>query len=177
MTNRQLATSAQPLSTQRDRRADGGKRKVKVTRESVVIQRRYAGVAMVIGVPVSAYRGVALVVEAAVDGGTSYRLSLAHADPDLDIVLAETRDSGAVAVDWKYWASFLDLPRLAGEGGNLAPLELALGAVTSKGALDRRRGAASVTARRPRFLTRRKQGETARMDAVFADEREIVCYE
>ena len=114
----------QPGQIQQDPRADGGRRVVRVTRNGVLIERRLKGVAMTIGVPFAAYRGVALAVEAGpASGVAAYRLSLAHADPDLDVLLCETKDSGAAAADWKYWSFFLDLPRLAvaGRRGCAAP--------------------------------------------------------
>jgi hypothetical protein len=164
-TNAHALMLAQP-----DPRADGGVRHVRVTRSEVLILRRFAGVNMRILAPVAAYRGVALVVESAEDGGVAYRLSLAHADPDFDVVLAETPDSRAVAEDWSFWAEYLDLPRLAEEGG--------AGVVSGSPNVTFSRVSNSVVAkRRPRFLARRKRGDAARTRVVFANEREIVAYE
>lgn len=167
------ANYAENIFVQPDRRADGGRRQVRVTRDGVRISRRFGGVVMTIAVPLSAYRGVALDVEAAVDGGASYRLSLAHNDPDLDVVLTETQDGSAVAADWKYWANYLELPRLGAENGRLRALD----APAAPAGAPRRRGAAGVIKRRPRFLARRQGGDAARLAAVFAGEREIICYE
>jgi len=167
----QTAPRAAHTLVQRDRRADEGQRQVRVTREGVLISRRLAGIAMHIRVPVAAYRGVALDVSAGREGGACYRLSLAHQDPELDVVLAETQDGGAVAADWKYWANWLDLPRLAARGEALEALEPA------RPAVERRRAGVAVAKRRPRFLARRKTGVAARTDISFAGEREIVCYE
>jgi hypothetical protein len=161
---------------QRDRRADAGERRVQVTGSDILISRRLAGISMMIAVPIKAYRGVALAVEPAASGGASYRLSLAHRDPDLDVILAETRDGGAVAADWKYWASFLDLPRLSGKDGAVEPLQGPPAGAPAKDMRARRRNA-GVAKRRTRFARRRKQGDLARADAVFSGEREIVCYE
>jgi hypothetical protein len=156
---------------QHDPRADGGRRVVRVTRNGVLIERRLKGVAMTIGVPFAAYRGVALAVEPEpASGAAAYRLSLAHADPDLEVLLSETKDSGAAAADWKYWSFFLDLPRLSSENGEVSPISSA-----KRGATRRR--SAAVAKRRPRFLARRKRGETARAAEVFCGEREIICYE
>ncbi|MFY9655024.1 MAG: DUF6101 family protein [Methylocystis sp.] len=161
----------QPGQIQQDPRADGGRRVVRVTRNGVLIERRLKGVAMTIGVPFAAYRGVALAVEPGPSSGiAAYRLSLAHADPDLEVLLCETKNSGAAAADWKYWSFFLDLPRLASHDGEVSPLPGA------KPGVARRRGAA-IAKRRPRFLARRKAGEPARVSEVFYGEREIVCYE
>ncbi|WP_442754473.1 DUF6101 family protein [Methylocystis sp. JAN1] len=158
---------------QRDWRADGGARRVRVTRSDILISRRFSGVEMMISVPVPAYDGVALDVVEGRDGAPCYRLSLAHRDRDLDVVLAETQDSGDAAADWKYWASYLGLPRLAAENGELTEVDAVGGALAG----HPRRGAAAVRQRRPRFLTRRKPGVAARMAEVFAGEREIICYE
>jgi Family of unknown function (DUF6101) len=160
------------LSVQGDTRADGGRRQVRVTRHDILIARRLCGIAMMISVPVSTYRGVALAVEPSAEAGAAaYRLSLAHADPDLDILLSETEDSGAAAADWKYWSFFLDLPRLAAENGEIWPIPGA----TEKRGFARRRNA--VAKRRPRFLARRKSGDPRRAEEVFSGEREIICYE
>jgi hypothetical protein len=167
--------SEQKLATgadQRDARADGGKRVVRLTRRDILISRRLAGVSMTIAVPVAAYRGVALAVEAASAGGAAYRLSLAHNDPDLDIVLVETCDSATAAADWKYWASVLSLPRLYKDNDEMQPVDRA----KRTGPFRRPRNA-SVAKRRPRFLTRRKTGQLMRKNTVFSGEREIICYE
>jgi hypothetical protein len=158
---------------QHDPRADGGRRTVLVTRNGVLIERRLKGVSMTIGVPFAAYQGVALAVEPEPSSGVAaYRLSLAHADPDLEVLLCETKDSTAAAADWKYWSFFLDLPRLACENGEVAPV----GGTKGKLVFARRR-TATVAKRRPRFLSRRRRGEPGRAAAVFSGEREIVCYE
>ncbi len=170
------AQRLEKLPAQRDRRADNGSREVILSRKGVSIARRLNGVAMFIQVPVSAYRGIALEIEPTHNGAAAYRLALAHPDPDLDILLVETQDSIAVAADWKYWASFLRLPRLTSRESGFEPLDSTIGGVVARRS-SARRGASSVARRRPRFLARRKVGDKRRMSAVFAGEREIICYE
>lgn len=160
---------------QRDRRADGGARRVRMTREDVLIARRLSGVAMVISVPVSAYCGVALDVQPGEDGSPRYVLSLAHSDPDLDVLLGETQDCGSIAAEWRYWAAWLGLPRLAEEDGALRALDGAVEDAVAGSA--RRRCDANVRKRRPRFLSRRKAGDPSRAKLVHAQEREIISYE
>ena len=160
---------------QKDRRADGGARRVRMTRNDVLIARRLSGVAMVISVPVSAYCGVALDVQPADDGSPLYVLSLAHSDPDLDILLGETEDCGAVAADWRHWAAWLGLPRVTEEEGELRALDGGAEEVVSASA--RRRCEINVRKRRPRFLIRRKAGDSRRVKIVYAKEREIISYE
>ncbi len=166
------AQKAGAVFVQRDQRADEGKRQVRVTSSDILIARRLAGISMMIAVPVAAYRGVALAIEAGNAGGAAYRLSLTHQDPDLEIVLAETQDSGAAAADWKYWASYLDLPRLAEEEGETRAVDGA----DREPNFSRRRNA-TVAKRRPRFLSRRNRGDLARAETVYSGEREIICYE
>jgi hypothetical protein len=170
------AESPVQICVQRDRRADEGKRQVRVGRRDILIKRRLAGISMLISVPVHAYRGVALHIRPKDNGGACYRLSLAHSDPDLDVILTETEDGGAVSADWRYWASYLDLPRLAGRDGELETLDPRLGQVAAPGPIARRRNA-SVVKRRSRFAARRKTGIAARMETVHRGEREIICYE
>lgn len=158
---------------QGDRRADGGARRVRVTRSDILIARRFGGVDMMISVPVPAYRGVALDVSEGRDGAPCYRLSIAHRDADLDVLLVETRDGGIAAAEWKHWAAWLDLPRVTLEDGVFSAVD----AISSSPMSVQRRRNLAVAKRRPRFLTRRKAGDMARTEEVYAGEREIVCYE
>jgi hypothetical protein len=158
---------------QRDWRADGGSRRVRVTSSDILIARRFGGIDMRIQIPVPAYRGVFLDVLERADGAPSYRLLLAHADRDLDVLLDETGDCVAAAAGWRDWAARLGLPLLVAT----APESAAAGVSPVTGGPVPRRGGSPLRRRRPRFLMRRRTGETARMAAVFAGEREIVCYE
>lgn len=146
-----------------------GARRVRLTRSGVLIARRVSGVDMMISVPVPAYKGVVLQVVAGEDGAPRYRLLLSHRDRDLDVLLVETQDSCDAAADWKFWSSWLGLPRIDAAKGELAEAE--------RQAVRARRGNAAVRARRPRFLMRRKSGDLARTTSIFAGEREIICYE
>ncbi|MEK4033642.1 DUF6101 family protein [Methylocystis sp. IM2] len=143
----QAMKSDEAFFVQRDWRADGGARRVRVTRRDILIARRFNGVDMKIAVPVPAYRGVLLDVAAGEAGAPCYRLLLAHRDRDLDVVLGETGDSTAAAADWKYWAAWLDLPRLAAENGDFAEVDAPVCGAAAPG----RRGGSSVRRRRPVF--------------------------
>lgn len=160
--------------TQRDWRADGGARRVRVTSSDIVIARRFGGVKMSITVPVPAYQGVLLDLVDGEDGAPCYRLLLAHRDRDLDVALAQTADEGEAAGDWAYWAARLGLPRLAAtETGDFAIVDQpALPSIATK-----RRGASAVRRRRPTFLARRKTGAPVDPGATYAGEREIISYE
>jgi len=155
---------------QRDWRADGGDRRVRVTRSDILIARRFGGIDMRIQIPVPAYRGVFLDVLESADGLPAYRLLLAHADRDLDVLLEETGDCAAAAAGWRDWAAWLGLPLLSATAPDVVGVSPLVDAIP-------RRGGSALRRRRPRFLMRRRSGDTARMAAVFAGEREIVSYE
>jgi Family of unknown function (DUF6101) len=159
------------VRVQRDWRADGGDRRVRVTRSDILIARRFGGIAMRIQVPVPAYRGVFLDVIEGADGAPCYRLLLAHADRDLDVVLEEAGDGDALEAVAQDWASWLGVPLLA------ATEDAFEDAAEAAHAPIPRRGGSPLRGRRPRFLMRRHIGETARMGQVFAGERVIVSYE
>lgn len=166
------ARKEETVLVQRDWRADGGARRVRVTRADILIARRFGGVNMRISVPVPAYRGVLLDLATGEDGAPCWRLLLAHRDRDLDVVLAETADEKVAAADWAEWANWLGLPRLAA-----VEAETSADSAAPRLTPAPRRGASAVRRRRPQFLVRRKSGDAARLSAIFAGEREIICYE
>ncbi|MCX7899008.1 MAG: DUF6101 family protein [Methylocystis sp.] len=163
--------------TQRDRRADGGARRISVSRNEIVIARSCKGVPMKIRLPVSAYRGVALEVRGTAVGVITYLLTLAHRDSDLDILLAEVKEGDAVVTEWRYWAAWMGLPRLIIEDGETHEIESRAGLNAAAKTVIARRRVGALMKRRPRFLLRRKTGVMARTAENFAGEREIICYE
>jgi hypothetical protein len=141
-----------------DPRADGRRRFVRLDGEQVAIHRTVAGVSMRVTVPTSAYRGVALRVVDAREDGFAYEIRLVHADPDLGVILAETRDDSDVQAEWRLWARVLGLPALVERSeGCDEPDQSLLGRVAVRPPAPRRRGK-TILARRPRFLARRKLG-------------------
>jgi len=141
-----------------DPRADGRRRTVRLDGDKVAIHRVVAGVSMRVTVPTSAYRGVALSVVDARDGGFAYAIRLVHTDPDLAVTLAETRDDSDVQAEWRLWARALRLPAMVERVEGLdEPDQQLLGRVAVRPPSPRRRGKA-ILCRRPRFLARRKVG-------------------
>ena len=161
------------LLTQRDRRADGGARQVRVTRGNIHIARRFGGVSMMIAAPVAAYRGVGLAVGADIHGDIIYRLILVHRDADLDILLTQCRDYADAQAVWAEWAAWFDLARLAMQDEEWVTVTAPAGAGSGS---DRRRPA-MPNRRRSAFLTRRKTGDRRRLTDLFTKEREIAGYE
>ena len=159
-----------------DPRADGGQRRVSLAADAVAIDRRVAGVAMRLALPIGCFRGVSLtLLENA--RGSFYRVALDHADPELAITLAESDSESDIAPEWKAWARFFDLPRLT-----LAPDEIPVvldsrfGALVLGAVQPRKRGW-PLKKRRSAISARRVAGPKGRVQSVFRNEREIVSGE
>jgi hypothetical protein len=139
-----------------DARADGARRCVEVSRERIVITRRVGGVEMHVGLEPRQYCGVALAVLVAEATDFLYCVRLVHADPDLDVTLAQCDSEDAARALWRRWASELSLFRLIERADDEYEIDRACGASP----IERRRGRATLT-RRNRFLARRKMGRPA----------------
>ena len=158
-----------------DPRADGGQRRITLCADMVGIDRSLSGVRMKLALPVRAYRGVSLSV---IEGGQGafYRLALDHADPELQVTLAEGRDPESLVPEWRGWAKFFGLPRLAqGVGEFWVALDGRLGELVLGPAQPRKRGW-PLKARRSRVSALRKPARTHK-HVVHRGEREIICYE
>ncbi len=163
---RKVAARAGP-----DPRADGGRRMVLIERGRVTIRRRVHGMKMHLSLPVQSYLGVAIRREQRRDGA-HYRISLAHRDPELCVILKEARDLDAMREAQRHFAAFFAMPLLFAGGG------------VEPGGADARLGAgalapASIARGRARRMVakRRRRAWAFRAPTVFRGEREIICYE
>ena len=160
-----------------DRRADGALRNIAIERGRVRIERRIGGIAMRIGLAVSAYRGVALSLAATGLGGTCYKISLVHRDCDLDVELHAALDDRGIVAEWQRWAVYFALPKLIErEPGRFETADVQLGALTIGPRSKPRRRGALLSKRRGR-IHRRRRSPMRRMSRVLTGEREIICYE
>lgn len=141
----------------RDVRADGGVRQVELHRERVVLRRRVAGMRMAVNVRVSDFLGIGL---RGLDS-EAQMLALIHRDPSLTIPLAISADRAELDTASVMWSEIFALPVLPDE-------ERAEPAA-------RRRRRNVIAKRRPRFLVRRRAGDTAREIPVHRGEREIIA--
>jgi hypothetical protein len=139
-----------------DARAEGARRRIEVTPQSVVISRRIAGVEMRIALAPHRYRGVALTVLVTEGWDFLYQVKLVHADSDLDVTLASFGDEGEARTAWRLWASTLTLSRLV----ERADASYEIDGAPPRAPIERRRGRATLR-RRNRFLARRKMGRPA----------------
>jgi len=139
-----------------DIRADGGVRQVELHRERVVLRRAVQGMRMAVQISVSDFRGIALR-----ETGDGVMLVLVHRDPALNIPLHTSSDSDEIATAWQMWSDIFALPLLDdGEACESVP---------------RRRRHNAIRWRRPRFLVRRRLGDSSKQASVHRDEREIIA--
>jgi hypothetical protein len=167
-----FASAQETALTRTDARSDDHRRQIAFSGQSVVIARRFAGIAMRVRVPLASYRGVALSLTEGGAGEAVHKVELIHRDPDLSIELCEGGDAAELAAEWNAWAQSLSLPRLfQAMPGGFQPSE------DGKGFPVPRRRGSLVARRRTRFARRRKMGTLQRLATAYRNEREIICYE
>ena len=141
----------------RDVRADGGVRQVEIHRERVVLRRRVAGMRMAVNVRVCDFIGIGL----RGIGGEAQMLALIHRDPSLTVPLGISADREELAAAAAMWSEIFALPQLPEE--------------KRREPAARRRRRNVIAKRRPRFLVRRRAGDTARELSIHHGEREIIA--
>ena len=120
-----------------------------------------SGVEIKIKVPVEEFIGVAVSTTISEDGVLKSAIELVHGDPDLNYRVFEEIGNANIVAEWQNWGKKLRLPLYIKAGdGNLLPYSQTVDGVALGEKHDRRRLVADA-ARRPRFLNRRKPGETA----------------
>jgi hypothetical protein len=120
-----------------------------------------SGVEVKIKIPVEEFLGVAVSTSISGEGVLSSAIELVHGDPDLNYRVFEEVGNSNVVAEWQNWGKKLRLPLYIKAGdGNLLPYSQTVDGVML-GASHKRRRLAIEAARRPRFLNRRKPGETA----------------
>jgi hypothetical protein len=139
-----------------DTRADGYVRQIELHRERVVLRRAVRGIRMAVNVRVRDFLGVAL---RGIDD--AQMLVLLHRDPSLTIPLCVSSDRDEIASAWQMWSDIFGLPQLPED----KPREPAA----------RRRRRNAISARRPKFLVRRRAGDLLNPANVHRGEREIIA--
>lgn len=174
--SRQTAPDVADFASATDRRADGHRRMISLSRELVRIDRRIEGIAMRVAVPVNAYRGVALSLLADQEGALQYQLHLLHRDEDLSVILDCAGDDADILADWRLWSRFFRLPALVERrAGLVEPADLTLGGLLVGPAGPSRRAPRFRSKRRPSFLARRKAGNDRLSALCHIGEREIIA--
>ena len=157
--------------------SDGGAQDFVLDHDRALLRRRLsAGPMVMLTVPVRAYAGVAVRIEAVGQGGDlRVVVELMHRDPALSLPLVVAKEPEDVAADWQAWGRALNLPLLVvSEDGTVkAPVER-IGALTVAESKPRRRYSFFAD-RRPRFLARRKPGRSGATERLIG--REIIAPE
>ena len=163
--------------TARDKAADEHVRYVELTRERVVVRRAVRGIKMAVNLPVTAYLGVALRMQAP-EGESAGAVSivLEHRDHALSLPLFSANDGTDIVAEWQSWARVLGMPLLVAEAdGRLREAFDRIGALRVASPTWRRRRRSAIGKRRPSILMRRKPGRSIEGAAVHRDEREIIA--
>jgi len=160
-----------------DSGADGQVRQVELYRERVVLRRAVRGMRMSVGVPVSAFRGVALrLVPADGDEPAAVTVMLDHNDQALSVPLYSACDSDNVTAIWKAWGRVLGLPLLVVESdGALREPFARIDSLAVDEPQPRRRRRSVLKRRRPSILLRRKPGRRIDDARVHRGEHEIIA--
>lgn len=149
---------------------------VYIDRQQVIVKRRLAGLPLTLAQPVAVFLGVfAEVTPGEAPGTLKARIGLMHRDPAMSIELACDDRLEDLAEDWCAWGEALGLPLLLVEpDGSVSRIDGPGNPGRTPMAPTRRRVAA-LTARRPRFLLRRKPGSRSQASAVHRGERELIA--
>ena len=123
-------------------------------------QLEKSGVAIKVKVPVTEFIGVAVSTRISEEGVLSSAIELVHGDPALNYQVFEEIGNANVVAEWQNWGKKLRLPLFikAGDGSMLPYSQQVDGVVL--GISSARRKLAHDAGRRPRFLNRRKPGES-----------------
>jgi len=160
-----------------DKAADERIRFVELSRERVVVRRAVGGIKMAVDLPVAAYLGVAIRMEApAGDEDGAVLIVLEHPDPALSLPLYRASDGADIIAEWQSWARVLAVPMLVAEAdGRLREPFARIGALRIADPTSRRRRHSAIRGRRPTIFLRRRVGRTLDDAAVHHDEREIIA--
>lgn len=153
-------TAAEPFTAKKFGPANdnGHKEPVKTVTVRKLLEK--SGVAIKIKVPVTEFVGVAVATKISDEGALTSTIELVHGDPDLNYQVFEEVGNSNVVAEWQNWGKKLRLPLLikAGDGSMLPYSQQVDGVIV--GMDTQRRRLAHDAERRPRFLNRRKPGES-----------------
>jgi Family of unknown function (DUF6101) len=160
--------------TAADGAADEGLRIVDLHRERVVLRRAHAGMRMAVNLPVAAYRGVAIRLDATTETPPFVAVTLEHADAALSLPLFCSTDNDDIVAEWQLWGRVLGLPLLVAEvDGTVREVFARMGRLLIAAPTWRRRRRSAVARRRPSRLLHRRAGVLPAVMIVHRGEREI----
>jgi hypothetical protein len=161
-----------------DAAADQGLRIVDLHRERVVLRRALSGMPMAVNLPIRAYRGVAIRLDATTETPPMVRVTLEHADPALSLPLFASADNDDIVAEWQIWGRVFGLPLLIGDtDGSMHEAFARIGQLRIAAPTWRRRRRSAIARRRPSRLLRRRPGRAGGATVVHRDAREIIAWE
>lgn len=129
---------------------------------TVTVRRKLkkSDVEVKVKVPVEEYTGVSITTRITEDGELSSAIHLVHSDAELNYQVFEEIGNDNVVAEWQNWGRKLRLPLFIRAGdGQLMPYSQQVDGVML-GQMSARRKTMGEANRRPRFLNRRKLGES-----------------
>jgi hypothetical protein len=164
--------------TTADEAADEGLRIVDLHRERVVLRRALCGMRMAVNLPVAAYRGVAIRLDATTETPPFVAVTLEHDDAALSLPLFASTDNDDIVAEWQIWGRVLGLPLLIGDtDGTMREAFARIGPLRIAPATWRRRRRSAIARRRPSRLLRRQAGRVEGAAVVHRGEAEIIAWE
>ncbi|GLQ10809.1 hypothetical protein GCM10007913_27410 [Devosia yakushimensis] len=119
-----------------------------------------SGVSIKIKVPVTEFIGVAVATSISEEGLLVSSIELVHSDSELNYRVFEEQGNHNVVAEWQNWGKKLRLPLFIKAGdGQYMPYSQQVDGVMLGSSAGRRKLAADAN-RRPRFLNRRKPGQS-----------------
>jgi Family of unknown function (DUF6101) len=164
--------------TTADDAADGRLRVVDLHRERVVLRRALSGMRMAINLPVAAYRGIAIRLDATTRTPPMVCVTLEHVDTALSLPLFASTDNDDIVAEWQLWGRVLGLPLLISDtDGTMHEPFARIGPLRIAAPTWRRRRRSAIARRRPLRLLRRRAGKTGGAALVHRGAREIIAWE
>jgi hypothetical protein len=161
-----------------DEAADEGLCIVDLHRERVVLRRALSGTRMAVNLPVAAYRGVAIRLDATTETPPFVAVTLEHADAALSLALFASTDTDDIVSEWQIWGRVLGLPLLIGDtDGTMREAFARIGRLRIAAPTWRRRRRSTIARRRPSRLLRRQVGRADLAAVIHRGAREITTWE
>ena len=156
---------------------EGQIRQIELDHDRVVLRRQVRGMRMAVGIPVSAFCGVALrLVPPQGECPAAVTVTLDHPDRALSVPLFADCAGDDIGAIWKAWGRVLGLPLLvADRDGTLREPFGRVGGIAAAKPPPRRRRRTVLKRRRPSILLRRKPGRRPAIATVHRGEREIIA--
>jgi hypothetical protein len=151
---------------------------VDLHRERVILRRALSGMRMAVNLPIAAYRGVAIRLDATTQTPPMVCVTLEHLDAALSLPLFASTDNDDIVAEWQIWGRVLGLPLLiADTDGTIREAFARIGPLRIAAPTWRRRRRSAIARRRPSRLLRRWAGRADAAAVVYRDECEIVAWE